>query len=92
MLANLFLVQVNSSDHDFVYHSLKLLAKDRIMWAVNLGTLALLGIILYSPVSGFLKLAPLSSSQMLAALALAAASVLWYELVKLFQKITKAKA
>lgn len=74
MLANLFLVQVNSSDHDFAIISAKRLIKDPIMWAVNLGTLALLGIILYSPLSGLLRLAPLSAMNLLTALGLAAVS------------------
>jgi Ca2+-transporting ATPase len=87
MLANLFLVQVNSSNHDFAYHSAKQLVKDRVMWAVNLGTLALLAIILYTPFSAYLKLAPLSGMQVLTALGLAAASVLWYELVKLIRRL-----
>jgi Ca2+-transporting ATPase len=87
MLANLFLVQVNSSNHDFAYHSAKQLVKDRVMWAVNLGTLALLAIILYTPFSAYLKLATLSGMQVLTALGLAAASVLWYELVKLIRRL-----
>lgn len=87
MLANLFLVQVNSSDHDFAIISAKRLIKDPIMWAVNLGTLALLGIILYSPLSGLLRLAPLSAMNLLTALGLAAVSVLWYEIVKLIKRI-----
>lgn len=92
MLANLFLVQVNSSDHDFAIHSLLRLAKDKVMWAVNIGTLALLGVILYTPVAGYLKLAPLSANQLLTALGLAAASVLWYELVKLIKHLCHGKA
>ncbi|MGI6013332.1 MAG: cation-translocating P-type ATPase [Oscillospiraceae bacterium] len=83
MLANLFLVQVNSSDHDFAYCSVKRLAKDPVMWVVNLGTLALLYINLYTPLTDFLKLAPLSGMQVLCALGLATGSVFWYELVKL---------
>lgn len=91
MLANLFLVLVNSSDHDFVFHSIRRLATDKIMWVVNLGTLALLVAILYTPLSAYLKLAPLSGWQLLIALGLAAASVLWYELVKLTRKIACSK-
>ncbi len=87
MLANLFLVQVNSSDRDFAFRSAARLAKDGVMWAVNLGTLALLGGILYTPVSALLKLAPLSIPQLLCAFGLAAASVLWYEVVKLVKKL-----
>lgn len=86
MLANLFLVQVNSSNHDFAYRSAKRLIKDRVMWAVNLGTIALLAVILYTPVSAYLKFAPLTVTQLFTAVGLAAASVLWYELVKLAKK------
>lgn len=89
MLANLFLVQVNSSDHDFALHSAKRLAKDWVMWAVNIGTLLLLGVILYTPLSAYLKLAPLSGMQMIAALVLSGLSVLWFELVKLVKKFSK---
>ncbi len=91
MLANLFLVQVISSDRDLAIHSMLRLVKDKVMWAVNLGTLALLGVILYTPLSAFLKLAPLSGGQLLAAFSLAAVSVLWVELVKLAQIITAHK-
>lgn len=87
MLANLFLVQVNSSGHDFAVQSFCRLVKDPIMWAVNVGTLALLAIILYTPLSAFLKLTALSTGQFCAVLGLAAASVLWYELVKLARKL-----
>ena len=87
MLANLFLVQVNSSDRDFAFQSARRLAKDGVMWAINLGTLALLGIILYTPLSGYLKLAPLSVTQLFTVLILASLSVLWYEIVKLVGRI-----
>ena len=83
MLANLFLVQVNSSDYDNIFRSIRQLLNDKVMWAVNAGTVILLAVILYTPLAGLLKLAPLSALQMLTALGLAAASVLWYELVKL---------
>lgn len=83
ILANLFLVQVNSSDRSFAIQSIRRLAKDWIMWAVNIGTAALLGVILYSPFSAYLKLAALSGRQILTAFCLAAVSVGWYELVKL---------
>lgn len=91
MLANLFLVQVNSSNHDFAITSFRRLVKDGVMWAVNLGTLALLALILYTPLSDLLKLAPLSLTMVLYALGLAAVSVLWYEIVKLIHKIKSSK-
>ncbi len=83
MLANLFLVQVNSSDRLLAYHSFRRLLKDKVMWTVNVGTVLGLLLILYTPLSGFLKLAPLSLGQLGLTLLIAAISVLWYEPVKL---------
>ena len=89
MLSNLFLVQVNSSDHDFAYKSFTRLVKDKVMWAVNLGTFAMLAIILYSPLNSFLKLVPLSGSQLIKAVGISAFAVFWYELVKLIKKLRR---
>ncbi len=89
MLANLLLVQVNSSDHDFAFESIKQLVKDKVMWAVNIITIVALAIILYSPLNNFLKLAPLSFKQVLIMVGMAAVSVLWYEIVKLVNKVRK---
>ncbi len=86
MLANLFLVQVNSSQHSFAITTAKRLIHDKVMWAVNILTIAGLVVILYSPLNSFLKLAPLSFGQLLCAIGLAAGSVLWYELVKVYQQ------
>lgn len=86
IIANLFLVQVNSSNYDFAVHSMVRLAKDKVMWFVVTGTVAGLLLILYTPLSGILKLAPLSLGQFFLAVGIAAVSVLWYEIVKLFRK------
>ncbi len=86
MMSNLFLVQVNSSDRDFAIQSAIRLAKDWVMWMVNVGTLFLLGVILYTPLSEFLKLAPLSMDQVLCTVGISAAAVLWYEVVKLIKR------
>ena len=91
MLANLFLVQVNSSDHDFALKSAALLIKDRVMWAVNVLTIGGLLLMLYTPAHHFLKLESLSPSQLLTTAGIAAASVLWYELVKAGKKICGAR-
>lgn len=82
MIANLFLVQVNSSDYSFFFQSIRLLAKDKAMWAVNGGTIIGLFLLMYTPLHNFLKLVPLTAGQLLAVLGIAAVSVLWYELVK----------
>ncbi|MEG2175020.1 MAG: cation-translocating P-type ATPase, partial [Oscillospiraceae bacterium] len=89
MLSNLFLVQVNSSAHDFALRSMIQLAKDKVMWAVNLGTLAMLTLILYTPLNGVLKLSPLSTHLFWTAVGISFAAVFWYELVKLARKLFK---
>ena len=92
MLSNLLLVQVNSSRVDSFVHTFKQLLKDKVMWAINLGTLAGLALILYSPLSNVLKLAPLSLVQLAICLGLAAAAVLWYEVVKWVNRLKKRAA
>jgi Ca2+-transporting ATPase len=82
MLANLLLVQVNASERDFIFHTARRLAKDKVMWAVNQLTLAGLAAILYTPLHEVLKLAPLSGVQLASVLGMALVSTLWYELVK----------
>ena len=87
IIANLFLVQVNSSNYDFAVQSMISLAKDRVMWGVSIGTIAGLLLILYTPISGILKLAPLTAGQLSGAVIIAAVSVLWYELIKLLKRM-----
>ena len=89
LLSNVLLVQVNSSNSEFAIKSFKLLVKDKIMWAVSLGTIIGLLVILYSPLSKFLKLTPLSLRQIILALSIAIVSVVWYELIKLVKCIRK---
>lgn len=89
MVANLFLVQVNSSNRDFAIQSFFRLIKDKVMWAVNIGTLGGLLLILYTPLCTFLKLAPLSAPQLFTVFGIAGLSVLWYELVKLMKRFIR---
>jgi Ca2+-transporting ATPase len=87
VFANLLLVQVNSSNIDNIVSSIKRLIKDRVIWTVNILIVLGLFAILYTPLNVFLKLAPLSIGQLLMVLGLGAASVLWYEVVKLVKRI-----
>ena len=86
LLANLFLVHVNSSRLQPAWRTAKQLLGDPVMWAVHIGTLLGLALTLYTPLNGFLKLAPLSAAQLFVALLLAAASVLWFEVYKLIAR------
>lgn len=87
IIANLFLVQVNSSNIDSIFKSASLLIKDKLMWAVNIITFLSLFIILYTPLNKFLKLAPLSLSQICLSFSVGALCVLWYEIIKLIIRL-----
>ena len=91
LLSNVLLVQVNSSDSEFAIKTFIRQIKDKVSWAVIIGTLAGLFVMLYTPLNGFLKLAPLSIDQLLIAVGVACAAVLWYELVKAFKHILRRK-
>lgn len=87
ILSNLFLVWVNSSEHDFAYQSVKRLLKDKVMWAVCIGTILMIAVILYTPLNKLLKLVPLSGYQVLVVLGIAFVSVFWMEIIKLVKKV-----
>jgi len=91
LLCNVLLVLVNSSDREYMFRTMRTLSRDKVMWAVTLGTVAVLLLIVYSPLSALLKLTPLSGGQLLLAAVLAAAAVMWFELVKLIKKMRQKK-
>jgi len=87
MLSSLFIVLVNSSDHDFAFTSMRRLAKDKVMWIVYIATILLLGIIIYSPINSFLKLASLSWIEAISTFGIAFASVFWWEIAKIIKRL-----
>jgi Ca2+-transporting ATPase len=92
MLANLFLVQIISSNVDPVLTTFRTLMRDKLIRWIHVITIAALLLILYTPLSGFMKLAPLPFSQFLLIAVIAAASVFWYEIVKVVRKWRKGSA
>lgn len=84
--SNVLLVQVNSSSKEFMFRTFIRQIRDRVMWAVILGTMIGLGVMLYTPLHEFLKLAPLSPLQLLSSAGISCLAVLWYELVKVWRK------
>lgn len=90
ILSNLLLVFVNSSEKEFMINSLKVLARDKVMWITAAATVVLVALVLYTPLSGPLNLVPLCVVDLAIAVALAVASVCWYELVKLVRRIKTA--
>jgi len=90
MLSNVLLVQVNSSNSDFAFRSFALLIKDNVMWAVSVGTIVGLLVMIYSPINDFLKLAPLTINQILLVIGISVIAVMWYELVKVVNYFRKS--
>lgn len=86
MVSNMFLVQVNSSDYDYAFSSVKKLMKDKVMIIVNLIMVLGILIITYSPLNSFLKLKALSFKEMSLVLIIAFVSVFWYEIVKIIKR------
>lgn len=84
--ANVLLVQVNSSAKELMFRTFIRQIRDKVMWAVILGTMIGLGVMLYTPLHEFLKLAPLSPLQLLSSAGISCLAVLWYELVKVWRK------
>ena len=86
IVANIFLVHVNSSETDSIFNNLKKLKKDKIMIIANAVTFLLLFLVLYSPLSQFLNLTALSLPQLILAVIFGIISVSWWEIVKLYKK------
>ncbi|MEI7884909.1 MAG: cation-translocating P-type ATPase [Clostridia bacterium] len=90
-LSNVLLVQVNSSNYDFAFVSFFRLIKDKVMWAVSVGTFLGLLLMIYSPLNTYLKLAPLTPQQFLFVSGISILAVMWYEAVKLVKHLRKSK-
>lgn len=86
IISNILLVYVNSSNTEFAYQSFKILIKDKVMWAVNGGTVIGLLLIMYTPIAGFLKLAPLGIKELIIVISISIVAVMWYEIVKILKK------
>ncbi|MBO0472757.1 HAD-IC family P-type ATPase [Enterococcus ureasiticus] len=85
--ANLFLVQVNSSNKLLGIQTFFKLRHDKVTWIILGGTLLGLIALIYSPINGFLDLAPLSMKQLFICIFLGMVSVCWYDIVKVVKLI-----
>jgi len=84
--ANLFLVYVNQSEKGSAFASIIKL-KDKVIWYVNIGIIAALALVTYLPAgNAVVKTVPLNASQVLTAIGLAAVSIFWWEIVKVFNR------
>ncbi|MFD2388253.1 cation-translocating P-type ATPase [Enterococcus rivorum] len=88
VVANLFLVQVNSSNRLLAIQTFKTLIYDKVIWLVLGGTSIGLLALIYSPMNDVLGLSALSLTQLLVCIVLGMVSVLWYDLVKMVKNKT----
>ena len=86
VLANVFLVLVNSSQLRPVTEATRRFGHDKGLWIATGATLVGLMLVIYSPLNAFLHLTMLTLPQMSVALVLAFASTIWFEFVKLFRR------
>ena len=86
VLANVFLVQVNSSEYDYAISSIVKLSKDRVITIINLLLFGIIGIVLYTPINRVLKLTSLSLVNIIVVIVISFIAVFWYELVKIFKR------
>ena len=86
VLANVFLVLVNSSEYDYAISSIVKLSKDRVITIINLLLLVIIGIVLYTPINKVLKLTSLSLVNIIIVIVISFIAVFWYELVKIFKR------
>jgi len=85
IISNLFLVYVNSSDRSFAITLFFKNIKDKVLWIINCSIIAMLAIVLYTPISSIVKLAPLSLNNILICIGISAVAVLWYDIIKIFR-------
>lgn len=85
ILANIFLVIVNSSDTEFAFISIKKLFKDKVIVGANIIIIGCILIALYSNLNKFLKLGPLTIKELLYTIIISFIAVFWYEIVKIFK-------
>jgi Ca2+-transporting ATPase len=90
-IGNIFLVLVNSSEHDFMFRTIGRLLRDKVVAGALAGTAAALVLMLYTPLSAFFRLTPLSVGEFLTAAGIAIFATVWYELVKLFKRLSRRR-
>ena len=86
VISNIFLVQVNSSEYDYVFDSIKKIAKDKVMLLSNLLIVITIILTIYTPINKFLKLTSLSFKYIILAIVISFISVFWYEIIKVIKR------
>ena len=86
IVANLFLVQVNSSTTRLAIQTFISLIHDKVIWSILGGTIVVLFALIYSPFNQFFDLAALSITQLTVCIVVGLISVCWYDIVKIVRR------
>lgn len=82
IIANLFLVQVNSPRTRLAVQTFWTLIRDKVIWTILGGTIVVLLALIYSP----FNLAALSLPQLCWCILIGMISVCWYDVVKVIRR------
>ena len=92
ILSNILLIYINSSDTQSMFYVMKTFMKDKIILAIICFILAMLGSILYfEPMRIVFKTSPLNLWQLMAVIMISIISVIWYEVVKTWNRSKEIK-
>lgn len=86
IISNIFLVVVNSSEHDYAFSSIGKLIKDKVVMLIIMAFILMAGLIVYSPLNNYLKLQYLDIKHILFVIFISFVSVFWYEIVKFIKR------
>lgn len=91
VLSNIFLVFVNCSETEAVWHTMKKIRKDMGIWLVDFLILSCLFLMIYSPINSTLGFCAISLSNLLLVFGISLPAVLWYEIVKMSFRLRRRK-
>ena len=89
VFSSILLVLVNCSESETVVTIIKRLKKEKGIWVTNLILLMGLLLLIYTPLNVKFDFAPLSLSNLLISFVLSLASVVWYDIVKIYRRLLK---
>ena len=82
ILSNIFLVQVNASNTNYAYQTIKSLIKDKVIVLIHIIIITSILIINYTSIHHILKLTSLNIKELTITVLISFLSVYWYEIVK----------
>jgi P-type Ca2+ transporter type 2C len=89
VISSMLLVLINCSETETIITIIRRLRKEKLIWLVNLVIVIGLLAAIYTPLHLSFGFSSLSLSDMLISITLSFAAVIWYDIVKIFRRLTK---